>query len=350
MKIVKKLLRVFTLMLMMIMLCSISVFATGEGVTDATHGNTDLGGGSNRDGFLPTKTGYIVYCSDASGHATSPIIAFTWDGKAPYSTTGSPIQSILKTRFGEPAVFDDTLKAPWDMPAFSGGSGNGTAIGAWLKETPYGGCERGADYIMGKYLGMSDAQITEWYADANNRLNVEAIMFGGVYSGGSASSFTGMVAFCNVPTWAELVDENNWGSSYTHMNAPNSLEHEYTLFSQFPAPSARTGKHSSATITSEAYGIISFTPITGKQKVTVYKTNGVVDNTTYGFTSNPAEIKDEGNYKVTKWSTSKNKTKATSNKADFPEVCAGCELKRNGSSPTTIELTAEESAVFVFMS
>lgn len=120
MKITKKLLRVFTLMLMMIMLCSIPVFA-GEGVTDATNGDTNLGGGSNRDGFLATKTGYIVYTSDASGNATSPIVAFTYDGKAPYSTTGSPIRANLKTRFGQPATFKNGLKAPWGLPAFSGG-------------------------------------------------------------------------------------------------------------------------------------------------------------------------------------------------------------------------------------
>lgn len=56
---------------------------------------------------------------------------------------------------------------------------------------------------------------------------------------------------------------------------------------------------------------------------------------------------NEGTYKVNKWNTSK--TKTTSNKADYPEVTAGCDLKQSGSSPTTVTLTAEESAVFVLL-
>lgn len=349
MKIVKKLLRVCTLVLTLTLLLAVPAFANG-GIGNGTGGDVNEGNGSRLDGFRDTKTGYIVYASNENGVATSPIVAFLWDGGEPYSLTGSPVVPNLATRFGQQATFNAELKAPWGYPPFSGTAGSrGEAIKDWLLHTPYGDCEKGMDYVMGAILGFSDAQIQAWYDNPNSKLNVEPMMFGGIYLGGSPSSFANMVYVGSTTAWANAVDEHNWGAVFTHWSLPNSLEHEQTWYAQFPAPSVRTGKHDSGTILSQAYGIITVTPITGKQLVKVYKTNGVVDNTTYGFTASPVELKDEGSYKIKRWNTSKTKTKATSRTADYPEVTAGCELKQSGSSPATVTLTAEESAIFVLL-
>lgn len=86
----KKILRALSLVLTLTMLLSVPVYAgSAEGSGD--DGDVDPGTVEKRDGFLATKSGYIVYTSGADGVATSPIVAFTWNGQAPYSTTGAPV-------------------------------------------------------------------------------------------------------------------------------------------------------------------------------------------------------------------------------------------------------------------
>lgn len=86
----KKILRILSLALTLTMLLSVPVYAGGtEGSGD--DGKVTEGTKDKRDGFLASKSGYIVYTSGANGVATSPIVAFTWNGQAPYSTTGAPV-------------------------------------------------------------------------------------------------------------------------------------------------------------------------------------------------------------------------------------------------------------------
>ena len=84
----KKILRALSLVLTLTMLFSVPVYALGGSGDD---GKVTTGTKEKRDGFLASKSGYIVYTSDANGNATSPIVAFTWNGQAPYSTTGAPV-------------------------------------------------------------------------------------------------------------------------------------------------------------------------------------------------------------------------------------------------------------------
>lgn len=84
----KKILRFITVLLTLISLIAVPVYALGGSGDD---GDVDPGTVEKRDGFLATKSGYIVYTSGANGVATSPIVAFTWNGQAPYSTTGAPV-------------------------------------------------------------------------------------------------------------------------------------------------------------------------------------------------------------------------------------------------------------------
>lgn len=344
----KKIVRFITILLTLTMLLSVPVYA-GSTSGSGDDGDVDPGTVEKRDGFLATKSGYIVYTSGANGVATSPIVAFCWNGGSPYSTTGAPVIKNLATRFGQPATFDTSLSAPWGIPPFNGSSGAGSYIKNWLMFTEVGDFSCGADYVMAQMLHMSESQILDWYADPNNRLNVEPFLFGGYYTGASASSFSGAVFCASTTAWAKVADQNNFGGRYTHKNLPNCMVHDIPVYPQYPVPSDKNSRHDSGTILSHAYGIVTVMPVTGKQIVKVYKTDGVVDNTSYSFTDTPVEVKDEGSYKVKKWDTSKQKTKAKSTKADYPEVTAGCELVKSGSGPATVDMQPEEKAIFVLL-
>ena len=74
------------------------------------------------------------------------------------------------------------------------------------------------------------------------------------------------------------------------------MVHDIPVYSQYPVPSDKNSRHDSGTILSNAYGIVTVMPLTGKQIVKVYKTDGVVDNTSYSFTDTPVNVKDEGNW------------------------------------------------------
>lgn len=103
----KKILRVLSLILTLALLLSVPVFAEedppppppdpapavlgGPANGSGDDGKITTGTKEKRDGFLASKSGYIVYTSGANGVATSPIVAFCWNGGSPYSTTGAPI-------------------------------------------------------------------------------------------------------------------------------------------------------------------------------------------------------------------------------------------------------------------
>lgn len=343
----KKIVRLLTVLLTLTMLFSVPVYAETLGSGNqggASTGSQDLSG---KDGFLGSKSGYIVYTSGADGHATSKIVAFTWDGHTPVSTSGAPMVDILTTRFGETVT--ETKwgeKSPWNYAPFSGTSGRGLAIKNWLMTAQIDGYDCGADYVMENILGFSKDQIMDWYSDPNNRLNVEPFIYGGVYRG---KVHSGVVLVGSTRAWATFTAPDNWGSRYTHGNLPNSMYHDIQVYPSYPVPSDVNSKHDSSTILSNAYGIVTVMPVTGKQIVKVYKTDGVVDNTSYSFTDTPVNVKDEGSYKVKKWDTSKQKTKAKSTKADYPEVTAGCELVKSGSGPATVDMQPEEKAIFVLL-
>ncbi|MBQ9141415.1 MAG: hypothetical protein IJX63_06420, partial [Lachnospiraceae bacterium] len=343
----KKLLTMLTLVLTLTCCFSLTTYAKGSFVIGdsggADEGSEDLTG---KDGFTGAKSGYIIYASDANGNATSDIVVFTWDGSTPYSTSGCPMTTILTTRFGQTATRTEWgAKAPWGFPPFSGEHGTGLAIKAWL-ESPQEGYEKGHEYLMKNFLGWSDDQIFAWYDDPNNRFNVEPFMYGGVYVG---STHSGIVLCGSTTVWAQLTDMSNWGGNYSHGHLPNSMYHNEQVYANLPVPPSVFGKNDSGTILSHAYGIITVKPLNDKQIVKVYKTSGVVDRTSYSSGGSPVFVKDEGDYKVVKWNTSKDKTKTKSTTADYPEVTAGCRLVQSGGGPATVELPAEEKAIFILL-
>ena len=99
----KKLLTTLALLFALTMCFSVTVSASdlgggksyGGASGSGTGGGAGTGSQDRKDGFLATKSGYIVYTSDASGNATSNIVAFCWNGGDIYSTTGAPIFPLI---------------------------------------------------------------------------------------------------------------------------------------------------------------------------------------------------------------------------------------------------------------
>lgn len=124
----KRILKTLTLVLVLVFCLASTAFASEGLGGSGTGGGAGEGTQDKKDGFLATKSGYIVYTSDASGNATSDVIAFCWNGGDPYSTTGAPVVKILQTRFGQSATFRSDLSAAWGYPPFSGSSGAGGEV------------------------------------------------------------------------------------------------------------------------------------------------------------------------------------------------------------------------------
>lgn len=74
----KKILRTITFILTLTLLFALPVFAELDG--SGLGSDMGTGGKDKKDGFLNSKSGYIVYCSNESGVATSEIVAFCWNG------------------------------------------------------------------------------------------------------------------------------------------------------------------------------------------------------------------------------------------------------------------------------
>lgn len=348
----KKLLKMIAMVLTLSLFLAIPVSATNmngggnEGNGDGGQTSTGTSDMTGKDGATPAKTGYLIYGSDASGNANTPIVFVTTFGIAPYSTSGASLDlSGLRTRFG--ASFNSIDESPieWGIPPFgTSGTGAGGYIKAWLM-TPHGNA-LGFEWVLMNYLGMSEEQVLA-YEQEENYVNVEAVMWGGVYSG---TSHSGRVLVGTAKPWAEATDSGNYLSRYTHANLPNSLHYEEPWLG-LAVPSDTSNKHSSGEITANVgYGIVSVRVKPGdRQIVKVYKTAGQVDGTSYGTCSEEVAVKDEGSYKVTKWDTGKKKTEIRDTKADYPAVTGGIPLVQGGGEPADVHLDTAEKAISILL-
>lgn len=318
----KRLLRLLTIVMTLTMLISVPVFAwdgSGTGGETST-GSQDMTG---KDGATPAKTGYVIYGSDANGNAVTQVFFITTFGVAPSSTSGARMDvSGLKTRFNQPvSKFDTKNPVVWRVPPFgtSSRTGAGEYIKQWLKRI-YKDGHTGGEWVLENYLGLSEDEANA-FKENEYYINVEAVMWGGVYSG---TSHTGRVLVGNATSWAEATDSGNYLGRYTHGNLPNSLAYDID-FMCLSAPFDITNKHSSGEILANVgYGIVSVQPEVGdKQIVKVYKTAGQVDGTSYGTCGEDVSVKNEGSYRVTKWDTGKKKTEVRDTKADYPAVTGG---------------------------
>ena len=350
-KTLKKILRIITILLTMIALLAVPVYA-GEyngGGEDGLDPNKDHG---VYEGISSARSGYLIWLSDGSGKSINGVVACaTADGKEPYTKTGAPLAKVLITRFGESVTLYSDLPVPWSVPPFTGANrSNEGAVKAFLTSPqPQLDSESGADYVCISYLGITKEQLDAYKTQYGELyLNVSPWCVGGVY-GSSSSSYMGFAIAGTDVAWARYVDSNNYLSRYTHGTLSNSF-HYVESWLGLAVPSNVTSKHSSSEIlSSTGWGIISVRVKEGdKQIVKVYRTDGVVDNTSYSSTSSPVSIKDEGGYKVKKWHTSKIKTKAKG-KQDYPPFVSECPPVQSGSGVATVTMPPEEKAIFVLL-
>lgn len=306
----KKLTRYFLLLVSLLFLMSITIQADGTSGSgtdgDITEGGSSLDG---KDGASPAKTGYLIWTSDGSGNATSPIIFRTYNGGEPYSTSGAPIKTVLTTRFGQKHTEEqfDGQGIIWGTPPFTGSAGYGTYIKNWLCDPhPELDASCGAEWVLANYLGYSDDEILEWGANPDAYLSVQDVMWGGIYQG---TRHMGVVLCGSIMDWATLTNSNNYLSRYTHANMANGMAYDIS-FLGLAVPSNLSGKHeSSELLSATGYGIVTVKPVMGdKQLVQVFTTNGVVDQTSYSTCSEVYNVANRGDYKVVKWDTGKKKT------------------------------------------
>lgn len=345
----KKILRYAVLLMSLLLLMSIPIQAEGTSGS-GTDGDITSGGSSldGKDGASPAKTGYLIWTSDGSGNATSPIVFRTYNGGEPYSTSGAPIKTVLTTRFGQ-KVTESQYGDPiiWGTPPFTGSSGYGTYIKNWLCDPhpELDDAPSGAAWVLANYLGYSDDEIDEWCTKEDAYLNVQDVMWGGIYSG---TRHMGVVLCGSIMDWATLTNSNNYLSRYTHANMANGMAYDIS-FLGLAVPSNLSGKHESSELLSAVgYGIVSVKPVMGdKQLVQVFTTNGVVDQTSYSTCSEVYNVANRGDYKVVKWDTGKKKTKCKDTRATYETVTSGIELIQHGGGPSTVTMEPKEKALFI---
>ena len=299
----RKILKVFSLFMILLTLSiviqPVSVYAGFDG-----SGDSGIGGGSTETGVggaSTGKTGFLIYTSDKSGSATSPVVFVTSYGRKPIAND----KSGLVTRFG--ASYGKTIAEPvvWNMPPFDGnGNGNGLAIKSWLKNT-YEDGQTGCEWVCNNYLGMSDEEYIEWSEKDDVFLNVEAVMWAGVFTNSEASSFTGKIFIGNATSWANRVSPSQFIGRYSHRYMPEGMHYDKDFMCLSKANTTQS-KHSAAEICSPiGWGIVTVKPKESEKMVIVVRMTGTeVDSTSYEGCNDIYAIKNEGNYVVKQWESS----------------------------------------------
>lgn len=302
------------------------------------------------DGASYGKTGYIIYASDESGHPNTPnhsVVFVSSYGNMPSGKNGNSFIDGRQTRFGDEVNTIVYNPVVWGFAPFSsGGDGMGDAIGDWLT-SDYKDGYTGAQWILTNYMGMSDEAVNAYVAKEGNYMNVEAVMWAGIYNGTSYSGQT----FCGTArTWAIMTDSRNFLGRYTHQNVPNSLVYDKSWLG-LAVPGDIVNRHESGEITAPVgYGIVSVRCKPGdKEIIKVYRTKGVVDQTTYGSCDKHVTIKDEGSYKVKKWHVSKKKTRNKTPKRDYPTFESELPPTKSGGGPGETDLNDEEQTIIILL-
>ncbi len=303
-----------------------------------------------RDGGSPSKSLFIIWVSDGQGNPLSKVVCRTYGGERPYSASGSKLYFTETSRFGHKAQQQyDGVKIAWGVGAFgSSGTSVDTTIKSFLKE-PYNGSDSGAEWVCRNYLEMSEDEILALLNEEEVYLNIEGGLYAGLFKG---VSHTGVVLAGSATDWAKASEPKNWLGVYTHNSVPNGLHYEDSWLG-LAVPEIRNGRSDRYTseeiLSNTGYGIVSVKLKSGgKQLVKIYTDdNGNVDKTVYSSCKSPYQVENEDNYEVVKWSTSKQRTQATSDKATWNEVVTNCELVQNGGGVSQVTLPEAEEAIFI---
>ena len=339
--------RLISLLLAAIMFLSIPITSFADGMEENSgEGSGSQGTQAVYDGASYAKTGYLIYGSDASGHANTPVVFVSSFGTMPSGKAGSIYVENLVTRFGNSVNKRITEPVAFGFPPFNnGGNGMGKAVTNWLT-SDYRNGQTGASYVLMNYFGMTEAEADD-YVTKENYINVESVMWAGWYQG---SAYTGITYCSTAKGWSQLVDSRNYIGRYTNQTLPNSLVYDQSWLG-LGVPSDITNRHESPEIAAPVgYGIVSVRCKPGdKEIIKVYRTQGVVDQTTYGSCDKHVTIKDEGSYKAKKWFVSRKKTTKKTPKRDFPDFESELPKTKGGDGPGETDLTDEEKTIVILL-
>lgn len=329
---IKQFLLVFLLTLSLFVLPH-TVHAAGDGTGESgwTTGGTQI----LVEGASSAKTGWLISLAKEDGTPIKAVFVTTVSNPV-FSTTGVAVDmSGLTGRWG--ATYSDVFAgAEWHFGPWSGanGRGNGRALKQWLlTEHEDGGF--GYQWVLKNYFGYDDNQIAEWQNDPTNRMICEGVAWCGVYSG---SSFQGTVFMGTSTGWAKKTDNDTWVARVTHGNLPNSHYGDVDNFILGTVvPNDISSKHSSSEILSNlGYGFVAIRPKEGLKLIQVFRTEGVVDNTSYTTCSLPYQVRDIGDYKAKSWFLSNKTTAEKGATTDYPVFQGLLPSIASGNGPGTV--------------
>ena len=217
----KKFFKALLLAACMSLMLSVTALADWSG--DGMSGGQSSAGGYGSTGASYTKTGYLVYVADTTGHKMSgtDIVFWPWNG----SIDSSVLLTGVKTKVGEFFNYIESEVVPWGTPLFNYDSSdvmisNEPVIKQFVV-SPYGTYPSGGEYIMKEYLGVTDAMFAAFEAD-DYYLCIEGVMWCGVYGEGWEDTCTGVFAGTS-RTWGEKTTNRTNMGKYTHFFLANAL-------------------------------------------------------------------------------------------------------------------------------
>ena len=167
------------------MLLMLSMTALADWSGNGMSGGQSSAGGYGSTGASYTKTGYLVYVADNTGHKVTgtKIVFWPWNG----SIDSSVLLTGVKTKVGEFFNYIESEVVPWGTPLFNYDSSDvmvsNEPIIKQFVVSPYGDCESGGEYLLRKYLGASDA-MWDTFTSGDYYLCIEGVMWCGVYDVG----------------------------------------------------------------------------------------------------------------------------------------------------------------------
>ena len=337
-------------LLLLVMLPTKTAFALDENSQGQGGGAATDNQVAGKDGANANRSGYIIWLSDETGKSLNGVIAIaTPDGREPYSSTGRPLGVILETRFGERGNKQISDPVVWGVPFFTSANGtNEPIVDAFMRQPTSDGSNNGAEWICKNYLDISEEQFSQYMDTKENVfLNVQPWITLGVY-GGTENSHSGLVLAGTITAWAKATDSNTWMARYSHGTLANAFAYDKSWHG-LSVPPSLSGKHSSAELLQPVgWGIVSYKLKGGdKDIIKTYYDSGTLSKTSYGTTTSPVNVQDEGSYIVKEWFTSELRTKLSGNQG-YPRFESELAPKvQSGSGTSTVTMPEIEKTIVI---
>jgi len=392
----KRILRLFLLVLTLSVLSSAPVFADSLVDNGSSANVGDTGSATSGTTYKYTRSGFILYIVDQSGSPKTDGVLirsglsgdeatsnWTYQGKN-ISKTG------LITRIGGMSANDGSIREEtaykatnfWSMPPFTdGGAGNGTAIKNWLTE-PDATYTYKAIGVITKLFDYDDTQIEDFYTN-NDILVIEPYLWSGMHIN---DTYLGLMAGTSYG-WSQVWEPGHKGAGGAFQKLPLSA-YLVESWAGVQAPTTiPAGQVSKDLMANYGFGMLMVSgqdiggggsgdkthtwdypqgstpapaPVPPKQGLTkeivkVYRTKDAEtgsitwDGAFYRpYTSSKITVENEPEYNVIEWETSRVKTPTTSPTAKWDEVRSNSTNTQHGTSIGLVELT-DETTLYVLL-